>query len=86
MKDSKQAFKEYITNIQTTDTSGSLTFRNGFSKAYPGSIHLLEGCARVIVTGGTSEAEANGTLAVKGADRVLIFVNLRRLTIRTNRR
>ena len=77
MKDSKQAFKECITNIQTTATSGSLTFRNGFSKAYPGSIHLLEGCARVIVTGGASQAEANGALVVKGADRVLIFVNLR---------
>ena len=76
-KHSNEAFKEYVTNIQCTATGSSLTYRNSYTKAYPGSIHLLEGFARVIATGGTSEAQTNGTLAVKGADRILIFVDLR---------
>ncbi len=33
--------------------------------------------ARVIATGGTTEAQTNGTLVVKGADRILMFVDLR---------
>ena len=77
MKGSFQAFKEHVTNVQSTATAHSLAFRNGFSKAYPGSIHLLEGFARVIPTGGTVEAQTNGTHVVQGADRILIFLDLR---------
>jgi hypothetical protein len=77
MKHSYEAFKEYVTNIQSSATGHALTYSNGFSKAYPGSIPLLEGFARVIATGGTTEAGTNGTLAIKGADRILIFVDLR---------
>ena len=76
-KHSCDAFKEYVADIQCTATRNSLTYRNRYSKAYPGSIHLIEGFARVIAIGGTSEAQANGILAVKGADRLLIFVDLR---------
>jgi len=77
MKDSLQAFKEYVTNVQSMATAHSLAFRSGFSKAYPGSIHLLEGYARVITSGGATAAETNGTLVVNGADRILMFLNLR---------
>jgi len=77
MKHSSAAFEEYVTNIQSTATANSLTYRNAYSKAYPGSIHLLEGFARVIATGGGTEVQTNGTLAVKGTDRLLIFVDLR---------
>jgi hypothetical protein len=77
MKHSYEAFKEYVTNIQSTATANSLTYRNAYSKAYPGSIHLLEGFARVIAKGGTTEVETNRTLTVKGADRILVFVDLR---------
>ena len=77
MKHSHEAFKEYVTNIQSTATGNSLAYRNAFTKAYPGSIHLLEGFGRVVATGGTTTAETNGALVVKGADRVLIFVDLR---------
>ena len=77
MKHSYEAFKEYVTNIQSTATANSLTYRNAYSKAYPGSIHLLEGFARVVPVGGTTEAGTNGTLKVEGADRILIFVDLR---------
>ena len=76
-KKSDTAFKEYVTNIQCTATGNSLTYRNDYSKSYPGSIHLLEGFARVIATGGATAAQTNGTLTVNGADRILIFVDLR---------
>jgi alpha-L-fucosidase 2 len=76
IKRSDEAFHECVTNIQTTATESALTYRNGFSKAYPGSIHLLEGYARVIVTGGRTEAQTNGTLLVTSADRILMLVDL----------
>jgi len=76
-KRSDQMFKEHVGEIKSTATSSSLTYSNRYLKAYPGSIHALEGLARVIATGGTTEAEANGTLTIKDADGVLIFVDLR---------
>ena len=41
---------------------------------------------RVIATGGTTEAGSNNALTIKGADRVLIFVDLHRSMTWTNRR
>lgn len=76
-KSSDAAFKQYVTNIQCTATGNSIAYRNDYPKSYPGSIHLLEGFARVIATGGTTEAQTNGTLTVKGADRILILIDLR---------
>lgn len=76
-KHSYEAFKEYVTNIQSTATATALTYRNAYAKAYPGSIHLLEAYARVIAHGGTSALEENRVLRVKGADRITIFVDLR---------
>jgi alpha-L-fucosidase 2 len=77
MKHSYEAFKEYVTNIQSTATATALTYRNAFSKAYPGSIHLLEAYTRVLTHGGTSVVEENRALRVKGADRIMMFVDLR---------
>jgi hypothetical protein len=76
-KRSDQMFKEHVGDIKSTASSSSLTYSNRYLKAYPGSIHALEGFARVIATGGTTEAGTNGALVIKGADRVLIFVDLR---------
>jgi hypothetical protein len=76
-KRSDQMFKEHVGDIKSTANSCSLTYSNRYLKAYPGSIHALEGFARVIATGGTTEAGTNGALTIKGADRVLIFVDLR---------
>jgi alpha-L-fucosidase 2 len=75
-KRSDEVFREHVTNIRTTSDASSLRFFNRFSKAYPGSIQTLEGVARVVVTGGTTEPGTNGTLAIKGADRILVFVDL----------
>lgn len=76
MKHSRQAFKEHVANVRTASTADSLTFRNDFTKAYPGSIHMLEGFARVIVGTGSRTPEPDGSLDVKNADRILIFLDL----------
>jgi len=76
-KRSDEMFKEHVTDIKSTVSRSSLTYSNRYLKAYPGSLHALEGVARVIVTGGVTEPGTNGTLLVKGADRVLMFVDLR---------
>jgi len=76
-KSSDQMFKEHVADIKTAASSSSLTYSNRYRKAYPGSIHALEGFARVIAKGGTTKAGSNGTLTVKRADRILVFVDLR---------
>lgn len=76
-KTSDAAFKEYVSEVKRTASKTSLTYRNHFTKAYPGSIHLLEGYARVVVHGGATAARTDGTLEVNGADRILVFVDLR---------
>jgi hypothetical protein len=76
-KRSDQMFKEHVGDIKSTASSSSLTYSNRYLKAYPGSIHALEGFARVIALGGATEAQTNGALVIKGADRLLIFVDLR---------
>jgi hypothetical protein len=76
-KRSDQMFKEHVSDIRTTAGDSSLTYRNSFTKAYPGSIHALEGRARVVATGGTTATEGEGTLVVKGADRILVFIDIR---------
>ena len=78
-KRSDQVFKEHVSDIQSTAGDSWLTYSNRFTKAYPGSIHALEGCARVVVTGGTTRPQDDGVLVVTGADRILLFVDIRML-------
>lgn len=76
-KRSDQAFREFVSDIATSATDRSLAYRNSYPKAYPGSLHAIEGFARVVVAGGRAEARANGVLEVRGADRILVLVDLR---------
>ena len=78
-KRSEQVFKEHVFDINSTAGAAWLTYSNRFTKAYPGSIHALEGYARVVTTGGTTTPQDDGTLVIKGADRVLLFVDIRLL-------
>jgi len=78
-KRSDQVFKEHVSDIKSTAGDSWLTYGNRFTKAYPGSIHALESCARVVASGGTPEPQDDGTLVVTGADRVLLFVDIRLL-------
>jgi hypothetical protein len=68
-------FKANINNVATTADSSSLTYRNGFVNAYPGSIQGLEGVARVIPRNGTAAADGQA-VAVTGADEVLVFIDI----------
>ncbi len=78
-KRSDQVFKEHVSDIKSTAGDSWLTYSNRFTKAYPGSIHALESYTRVVTTGGTTEPLDNGTLVVKGADHILLFVDIRLL-------
>ena len=73
---SAKAFEKNITDIQATAEPSALTFRNGFTQAYPGSIHALEGVARVYAENGSAVPEGE-TLVVTGADRVMLFIDIR---------
>jgi len=60
-KRSDDMFKEHICDIEATSDSSLLTYRNRFTKAYPGSIQALEGVARIVT----------------GAGRILILLDIR---------
>jgi len=76
---SDESFKKHVSDIEVAATDSSLTYRNRYSKAYPGSVHALEGYARVVVTGGTSAPEDGHTLVVNGAERILVLVDIQLL-------
>jgi len=70
---SKEVFEQNVIDLEIAATDEAVTYRNRFARAYPGSIQVLEGMARVIATGG--KAEADGTaVAVTGADEVLVLI------------
>ncbi len=68
-------FKANINNVAMTADPSSLTYRNGFVNAYPGSIQGCEGVARVFARNGTSVAEGQA-LVVKNADEVLVIIDI----------
>jgi len=76
LKSSAERFKTHITDLKTTAEKSELIFRNSFAKAYPGSIHALEGVARVIAKKGMTTPEGE-TLVVAGADQVLVLVDIK---------
>jgi len=78
-KRSDQVFKEHVSDIKSTAGDFGLMYSNRFTKAYPGSIHALESYARVVAVGGTSEPQDDRVLRVTGADRILLFVDIRLL-------
>jgi len=72
---SAQTFKRNITDLKITADDSTLTWRNSFAKAYPGSIHALEGVVRVTVKNGTIASQAD-TMVITGADEVLALIDL----------
>ncbi len=72
-------FKRHFGDLKSDSGADWLTFGARFLKSYSGSIQALEGRARVVVNGGSTEALADGTLAIKEADGALIFVDIRLL-------
>lgn len=76
-KRSDAMFKEHFGDIRSSAEAAALTWRSRFLRAYPGSIQALEGCARVAATGGTCKPQPDGSLAVTGADRIMLLVDIR---------
>jgi hypothetical protein len=75
---SNEVFKEHVSNVKSSAEKSCLIYKNSFSKAYPGSIHALEGIAYVLAQGGSSTPQGDA-LAVAGADQVLVFIDIRML-------
>lgn len=76
LESSARIFKRNIIDVKISAEKTALTFRNSFAQAYPGSIHALEGVARVIVKNGAAVPEGE-TLVVTGADQVILFIDIR---------
>jgi hypothetical protein len=76
-KRSDQMFDEHFGDIESGADADALTFSAHFLKSYPLSIKSLEGRARVVTTGGRTEASADGTLTITEADSVLLLVDIR---------
>jgi hypothetical protein len=72
---SYQVFESHISDIVKTVNDKSITYRNSFTKAYPGSIHALEGVAKVVLNNGQL-TEGKESIVIKGADRVLVLVDI----------
>jgi len=78
-KRSDEMFQIHFGDLKSEAGADWLTFSARCLKSYPGSIQALVGRARVVTTGGTTETSADGTLTIKDADHVLLFVDLRLL-------
>ncbi len=72
---SKAVFNEHVCNVKTRAEKSCLIYQNSFTKAYPGSIHALEGLAHVVAQGGTTTPQGD-CLVVTGADQVLVFIDI----------
>ena len=57
VKESAAVFKNRVSNIVATADATHLVFSSTFTRAYPGSIHRIEGVARVVAPGGKVRAE-----------------------------
>ena len=68
-------FKAAVTNLALTTDLTTLTFRHGFAHAYAGSIQGLEGVARIVARGGATSTDGPA-LVVRGADEVLVLVDI----------
>jgi len=72
---SYKVFEDHISDIERKVDDRSITYKNSFTKAYPGSIHSLEGVAKVVMNDGELH-EGRESLAIEGAGRVLILFDL----------
>ncbi len=68
-------FRRNISDLEISADESSLTYRNKFTNAYPGSIHALEGVARVIVRNGSATPDRRN-LVITGADEVLVLIDI----------
>ena len=72
---SYRVFEEHVSDITQKVENQSITYSNSFSKAYPGSIHALEGVAKVVLNNGKL-TEGRESIEIRGADKVMILFDL----------
>ncbi len=72
---SMEVASTHISDVKIAAEGDYLSYSNKYTKAYPGSIHALEGLARVIVTGG-SKTTNRENITVTGADEILVILDL----------
>jgi len=65
----------HIRDVTVIAEGNTLTWRNTFAQAYPGSIQAVEAVVMVRASGGTVNAEG-GKLVIKGADHALVLVGI----------
>ena len=67
--------RKNIREAKSTADGEFLSYRHRFTNAYPGSIHAIEGVARVKASGGSLRAEGS-SLVIAGADQVLVLADV----------
>jgi hypothetical protein len=72
---SAKAYEANVRDVIVTAEEDTLTWRNAFSNAYPGSIQALEAVVRVHAPGGTVKADGL-SLIIDGADHALLLVGI----------
>lgn len=73
---SYEVFKNHITEIKIKADQNTLQYSNSFTKAYPGSIHQLEGLAYVVTQNGMINYEGE-SMVISGADQVMLLIDMR---------
>jgi len=76
---SNEVFEASVSHIVAGADEFGLTYRNSFTRAYPGSVQALEGMARVVTMGGTRSTTGKGAMVIEGSDRILILIDIRML-------
>jgi hypothetical protein len=70
-----ERFRKNIREAKSAAEGEHLTYRHRFTNAYPGSVHALEGVARVRAQGGSSRVDG-ASIVIEGADEVLVLVDV----------
>ncbi len=73
---SNDIFASHISGIKKAADKSTITYRNNFTLAYPGSIQALEGVAQVVTKSGETKTDGEA-LVVSGADYILVFIEIK---------
>jgi hypothetical protein len=72
---SYQVYNDLVSDEKISVGDHAITYRTNFAKAYPGSIHAVEGVAKVVLNNGTLN-ESNELIEIINADRVLLLIDI----------
>jgi len=72
---SAEKYAAHVKDVAVVAEGETLTWRNTFAEAYPGSIQAAEAVVQVRAPGGTVKAEG-GRLVIRGADHALVLVGI----------